>query len=76
MARTIIEIPDDQLREVDRLCLLLGISRAEAVRRSLKGFVHQNETVKTDGFGLWQPPAAPEPAAKRTSARRAGGSKR
>jgi metal-responsive CopG/Arc/MetJ family transcriptional regulator len=54
MARTIIEIPETQLREVDRLCQLLGISRAEAVRRGLQGFVQQNEVVKTDGFGLWQ----------------------
>jgi hypothetical protein len=62
MPRTIIDIPDAQLREVDRLCLLLGISRAEAVRRGLQGFVAQNETVKTDGFGLWRsPPAAQEP---------------
>jgi hypothetical protein len=57
MPRTIIEIPDAQLREVDRLCLLLGISRAEAVRRGLQGFVQQNEAVKTDGFGLWKPAA-------------------
>ncbi len=55
MPRTIIEIPDTQLREVDRLCELLGISRAEAVRRGLQGFVQQNEAVKTDGFGLWKP---------------------
>jgi hypothetical protein len=63
MPRTIIEIPDAQLREVDRLCQLLGISRAEAVRRGLQGFVQQNEAVKTDGFGLWQgAPVAGKPA--------------
>ena len=63
MPRTIIEIPDTQLREVDRLCQLLGISRAEAVRRGLQGFVRQNEDVKTDGFGLWQStPTAGRPA--------------
>jgi hypothetical protein len=60
MPRTIVEIPDAQLREVDRLCQLLGISRAEAVRRGLEGFVQQNEAVKTDGFGLWQSPAGKE----------------
>jgi hypothetical protein len=67
MARTIIEIPDTQLREVDRLCQLLGISRAEAVRRGLQGFVQQNEAVKTDGFGLWRPESQPEPAPKSRS---------
>jgi len=67
MPRTIIEIPDAQLREVDRLCQLLGISRAEAVRRGLQDFVAQNEVVKTDGFGLWRP-AAPKKRTARDSA--------
>jgi metal-responsive CopG/Arc/MetJ family transcriptional regulator len=71
MPRTIIEIPDAQLREVDRLCQLLGISRAEAVRRGLQGFVQQNEAVKTDGFGLWQSTAAAA-AAPLTTAHSAG----
>ncbi len=54
MPRTIIDIPADQLHEVDRLCKLLNISRAEAVRRGLHEFVTQNEPVKTEGFGLWK----------------------
>ena len=54
MARTIIDVPDDQLREVDSLCRLLGISRAEAVRRALGDFVRQNGDVRSDGFGLWK----------------------
>jgi metal-responsive CopG/Arc/MetJ family transcriptional regulator len=54
MARTIIDIPDTQLGEVDRLCKLLKMSRAEAVRRALRDFVQQNDTVKSDGFGLWK----------------------
>jgi metal-responsive CopG/Arc/MetJ family transcriptional regulator len=72
MPRTIIDIPDAQLREVDRLCQLLGISRAEAVRRGLQGFVQQNEDVKTDGFGLWQSAAAPRQSAKVSATGRAG----
>jgi metal-responsive CopG/Arc/MetJ family transcriptional regulator len=72
MPRTIIEIPDAQLREVDRLCQLLGISRAEAVRRGLQGFVQQNEAVRTDGFGLWRSVAAPKESAKVSAAGRAG----
>lgn len=64
MPRTIIEIPDAQLREVDSLCQLLGISRAEAVRRGLQGFVQQNEAVKTDGFGLWLSAATPKQMVK------------
>jgi metal-responsive CopG/Arc/MetJ family transcriptional regulator len=54
MARTIIDIPDPQLGDVDRLCRLLNISRAEAVRRALRDFVQQNDSVTSDGFGLWK----------------------
>lgn len=53
MPRTIIDIPDSQLREVDRLCKSLRISRAEAVRRGLGAFVEQHAEVATRGFGLW-----------------------
>lgn len=72
MPRTIIDIPDAQLREVDRLCQLLGISRAEAVRRGLQGFVQQNEDVRTDGFGLWRSAAVPIQSAKGSATGRAG----
>ena len=58
MTRTIIDIPQPQLQEVDTLCKLLGISRAEAVRRALSDYMQNNDTVKTDGFGLWKAPAA------------------
>jgi metal-responsive CopG/Arc/MetJ family transcriptional regulator len=53
VARTIIDIPEDQLREIDALCRLLGISRAEAVRRALRDYAQRNGHVKTEAFGLW-----------------------
>ena len=58
MTRTIIDIPEAQLRDVDSMCKLLGISRAEAVRRALQDFVKRNDDVNTDGFGLWKGAAA------------------
>lgn len=60
MPRTIIDIPDAQLREVDRLCKHLNISRAEAVRRGLRAFIAQNAEVTTNGFGLWKDVPADE----------------
>lgn len=59
MARTIIDIPEPQLREIDELCRLLAISRAEAVRRALRDFTQRNGHVKTDAFGLWAQPTEP-----------------
>ena len=52
MPRTIIDIPEAQLREVDRLCEALKISRAEAVRRGLTAFIRQYRAVRADRFGL------------------------
>jgi hypothetical protein len=54
MPRTIIDIPAAQLREVDRLCKSLNISRAEAVRRGLSAFVEQNAEVAANAFALWK----------------------
>jgi metal-responsive CopG/Arc/MetJ family transcriptional regulator len=55
MPRTIIDIPDEELREIDSLRRLLGIkSRAEVVRRALRDYLRHNEGVKADGFGLWR----------------------
>ena len=50
MPRTIIEIPAEKLREVDRICRALAISRAEAVRRGLTEFIRQNEAVQEEGL--------------------------
>lgn len=69
MSRTIIDIPAPLLRATDELCALLGVSRAEVVRRALRDFVRHNESTKTDGFGLWAANAA-APAPARTPARR------
>ncbi|HYN58190.1 MAG TPA: ribbon-helix-helix domain-containing protein [Rubrivivax sp.] len=68
MARTIIDIPDPQLREIDELCRLLGISRAEAVRRALRDFSQRNGNVKTDAFGLWAPAHEGTPSRRKTAA--------
>ena len=58
MPRTIVDIPTPQLREVDRLCKRLDISRAEAVRRGLATFIDQNAEVKRQAFALWPMPDA------------------
>jgi hypothetical protein len=52
--RTIVDIPDELLREVGRLCRALRISRAEAVRQGVAAFLKDNEAVHEDGFGLWR----------------------
>lgn len=69
MPRTIIDIPAQQLREVDRLCRELAISRAEAVRRGLGAFVAQHADVASEGFGLWRDAPAPDDRAPKARRR-------
>ena len=54
MPRTIIDIPDGQLREMNRVCRALNISRAEAVRRGVNAFLERNQAVEGEGYGLWR----------------------
>ena len=54
MPRTIIDIPDGQLREMNRVCRALNISRAEAVRRGVNAFLERNQAVEGEAYGLWR----------------------
>ncbi len=53
MARTIVDLPTSQLRDLDALCASLGISRAEAVRRAVQAFLLKTSEGDSRGFGLW-----------------------
>ena len=71
MPRTIVDIPQSQLAEIDRFCSTLGISRAEAVRRALEAYLERTIDVHADGFGLWTDAArAGTPAAPRSGRKR------
>jgi metal-responsive CopG/Arc/MetJ family transcriptional regulator len=52
MPRTIIDIPDAQLRDLDASCKALGISRAEAIRRAVDAFLRGEN--QQGGYGLWE----------------------
>jgi ribbon-helix-helix CopG family protein len=53
--RTIIELPPEQIEALDALCARDGISRAEAVRRSVAEYVRTQRAASPDlAFGLWR----------------------
>ncbi len=55
--RTIIELPDEQLRALDAWRRTRGMTRAEAVRRAVAGLLQDEEEVRTavdSAFGLWR----------------------
>jgi Ribbon-helix-helix protein, copG family len=51
--RTIIDIPSDQLHELDAWAQHRRISRAEAVRRAVKDLLARAANPANAGFGLW-----------------------
>jgi hypothetical protein len=53
MPRTIVDIPTTQMRELDARCRVLGVSRAEGVRRAVHAFLNVKYGLDQDGFGLW-----------------------
>jgi hypothetical protein len=51
--RTIIDIPSEQLSELDRWANSQQISRAQAVRTALSDLLARVNAPKHAGFGLW-----------------------
>ena len=52
--RTLVDIPEGQIRELTTLCVEKHISRAEAVRQAIAAFLSENAPQpKMNGFGLW-----------------------
>ena len=53
--RTIVDLPEEQLQQLDQICKIEGISRAEAVRRAVKGYTRDYQYPESDkAFGLWR----------------------
>jgi hypothetical protein len=52
--RTIVEIPDHDIQGLDTLCGREHISRAEAIRRAVAGYLKVNQGDADAAFGLWQ----------------------
>ena len=52
--RTICEIPDDELKELEEFCRRQGISRAEGIRRAVREYLAQDESAFDAAFGIWK----------------------
>jgi hypothetical protein len=61
MPRTIVDIPAAQMRELDARCQVLGVSRAEGVRRAVDAFLNVKYGLEQEGFGLWTRGSAASP---------------
>ena len=54
MPRTIVDIPESQLRDLDARCEMLKISRAEGVRRATEQYLRESVADASRGFGIWR----------------------
>jgi adenylate cyclase len=53
--RTIVDIPEDQLKRLTRICEREHVSRAEVVRRAIAVYLRQGDAASEDqAFGLWR----------------------
>jgi hypothetical protein len=53
--RTIIDLPDEQLRALDGICQREGISRAEAIRRAVTLLMRERGASGSGvAFGMWR----------------------
>ena len=51
--RTIVDLPEEQLRELSRIYEEDKISRAEAIRRAVDVYAKQRPPTTDTTFGLW-----------------------
>ncbi|MCX6969393.1 MAG: ribbon-helix-helix protein, CopG family [Verrucomicrobia bacterium] len=52
--RTIVDLPEEQVRGLDLWCQRERISRAEAVRRAVRDALStRNSSPRADAFGAW-----------------------
>jgi metal-responsive CopG/Arc/MetJ family transcriptional regulator len=51
--RTIVDIPEPQIRALDALTRIDGVSRAELVRRAVALYLRRHAKLSDDAFGSW-----------------------
>ena len=54
LMRTLIDIPEQQLKDLSDLCLIEKTSRAELVRRAISFYLARQKQVPAAAFGLWK----------------------
>jgi metal-responsive CopG/Arc/MetJ family transcriptional regulator len=52
--RALMDIPDNKIDALTKVCERAGISRAEAVRRAIDAFIQANTPKTDEAFGLWK----------------------
>lgn len=51
--RTLVDIPDQQLKQLTEISREKGLSRAEVVRQAIAAYLVANRAAPSEAFGLW-----------------------
>ena len=51
--RTLVDIPEDELEELNLLSRSRKVSRAELIRQAVARFLAENRAGLQDSFGIW-----------------------
>jgi metal-responsive CopG/Arc/MetJ family transcriptional regulator len=52
--RTLVDIPEDELEELNSLSRTRKVSRAALIRQAVAGFLAENRAGLEDSFGMWK----------------------
>ena len=52
--RTLIDIPNEELAELERLSRETKLSRAELVRRAIRNYMRAHKAEQEGAFGIWK----------------------
>ncbi len=52
--RTLIDIPDRQIKDLTAICKTENVSRAEIIRQAISAYLEKKKPGTAEAFGLWK----------------------
>lgn len=52
--RTLVDIPDRQIKDLMAICEAEKVSRAEAIRQAISLYLKNKKPEEVDAFGIWK----------------------
>lgn len=52
--RTLVNIPDRQIKDLEEICRIQDLSRAEVIRRAIAFYLESQKVEEWDVFGIWE----------------------
>jgi len=52
--RTLVDIPDRQIKDLTAICEAEKVSRAEVIRQAIAAYIEKKKPATVEAFGLWK----------------------